>query len=93
MTWLWAIVLGLILGLLAKLIIPGKQPIPLWLTTLCGMAGALIGNLVAQAIGVSTTPGIDWLRHVFQLGGAILVVALVSPFWAGHKAKKVKQRA
>ncbi|PBC81671.1 MULTISPECIES: GlsB/YeaQ/YmgE family stress response membrane protein [unclassified Streptomyces] len=37
MTWLWAIIVGLVLGLIAKAIIPGKQQIPLWLTVIFGM--------------------------------------------------------
>ena len=41
MGWLWAIIVGLVLGLLAKAIIPGKQHIPLWLTVILGMIGGI----------------------------------------------------
>ncbi|KAF4410007.1 MULTISPECIES: GlsB/YeaQ/YmgE family stress response membrane protein [Streptomyces] len=94
MGWLWAIILGLVLGLLAKAIIPGKQNIPLWLTAICGMVGALLGNAVARWAGVDATAGIDWWRHAFQLVGAIVVVALVSPLWAKMRgAKHRRERA
>ncbi|KNE80577.1 MULTISPECIES: GlsB/YeaQ/YmgE family stress response membrane protein [Streptomyces] len=82
MGWLWAIVLGLVLGVLARGILPGRQNIPLWLTVICGMLGAVGGNALARAVGVETTSGIDWWRHAFQLAGAIVVVALVAPLWA-----------
>ncbi|WP_330457005.1 GlsB/YeaQ/YmgE family stress response membrane protein [Streptomyces sp. NBC_00820] len=74
MGWLWAIIVGFVLGLIAKALIPGKQHSPLWLTTICGILGALVGNAVARAAGVETTRGIDWSRHVFQLVAAIIIV-------------------
>lgn len=48
MSWLFSIVLGLILGMIARAILPGKQAIPLWLTVVFGMLGAVIGNAVAH---------------------------------------------
>ncbi|MFI1508414.1 GlsB/YeaQ/YmgE family stress response membrane protein [Streptomyces sp. NPDC020597] len=76
MGWLWAIIVGFVLGLIAKAIIPGKQHSPLWLTTIFGMLGAIVGNAIARAAGVESTPGIDWSRHAFQLIAAIIIVAL-----------------
>ncbi|NXY97478.1 GlsB/YeaQ/YmgE family stress response membrane protein [Streptomyces sp. BR123] len=76
MQWLWAIIVGFVLGLIAKAVLPGKQHQPLWLTTLFGMVGAILGNAVASWIGVAETRGIDWTRHLLQLAGAIAVVAL-----------------
>ncbi|MEJ8644887.1 GlsB/YeaQ/YmgE family stress response membrane protein [Streptomyces sp. MS1.HAVA.3] len=76
MSWLWAIIVGFVLGLIARAILPGKQHQPLWLTTLFGIAGAVLGNAVATWIGVGETKGIDWIRHLLQLAGAVAVVAL-----------------
>jgi uncharacterized membrane protein YeaQ/YmgE (transglycosylase-associated protein family) len=76
MGWLWAIIVGLVLGLIAKAVIPGKQHIPLWLTTILGMIGAICGNAIARAAGVDATSGIDWWRHAFQLVAAIILVGL-----------------
>jgi uncharacterized membrane protein YeaQ/YmgE (transglycosylase-associated protein family) len=58
-----AIIAGLIIGLLAKLVVPGRQAIPLWLTIGLGIVGALIGNWLAALFGVGFTGGIDWIRH------------------------------
>ncbi|HVE29088.1 MAG TPA: hypothetical protein VNC80_03390, partial [Mycobacteriales bacterium] len=44
MEFIWAIIAGLIIGVIARLLRPGKQSIPLWLTVLIGIAGAIIGN-------------------------------------------------
>ncbi|KPI32485.1 MULTISPECIES: GlsB/YeaQ/YmgE family stress response membrane protein [unclassified Streptomyces] len=76
MSWLWAIIVGFVLGLIARAILPGKQHQPIWLSTLFGMVGAILGNAVAGWIGVADTRGIDWTRHLLQLAGAVLIVFL-----------------
>ncbi|MFF4155337.1 GlsB/YeaQ/YmgE family stress response membrane protein [Streptomyces sp. NPDC001678] len=88
MNWLWAIVVGLVLGLIAKAIIPGKQQIPLWLTILLGLGGALLGNWLASVLGVRHTHGIDWIRHLLQLLGAVVLVALGDRLWLGVRGGK-----
>ncbi|MER6439947.1 MULTISPECIES: GlsB/YeaQ/YmgE family stress response membrane protein [unclassified Streptomyces] len=76
MGWLWAIIVGFVLGLLAKAILPGKQHSPLWLTTIFGIIGAIVGNAIAGWLGIAETRGIDWGRHALQLVAAIVIVFL-----------------
>lgn len=74
-----AIVIGLIIGVLARLILPGKQNIPIWLTIVVGIVAAFIGTAIARAIGIPTaTRGIDWLELAVQLIVAIIGVGLVA---------------
>ncbi|MFI5497258.1 GlsB/YeaQ/YmgE family stress response membrane protein [Actinoplanes sp. NPDC051859] len=82
MSFLWAIIAGLIIGLIARAILPGRQNIPIWLTILLGVLGALIGNAVATALGVRDTGGIDWIRHIVQIAAAAGLIAVVTPLWA-----------
>ncbi|MEU6280721.1 GlsB/YeaQ/YmgE family stress response membrane protein [Streptomyces sp. NPDC047028] len=95
MGWLWAIIVGFVLGIIAKAVIPGKQHSPLWLTTICGILGAIVGNAVARAAGVEATPGIDWSRHIFQLVAAIIIVGVVDMLYMATlgKHKRERQRA
>ncbi|MEU7720924.1 GlsB/YeaQ/YmgE family stress response membrane protein [Streptomyces tibetensis] len=88
MGWLWAIIVGLVLGLLAKAIIPGKQHLPLWLTVILGMIGGIAGNAIARAAGVDATSGIDWWRHVFQLVMAIILVGLGDRAWTAARGDR-----
>ncbi|MBC9729477.1 GlsB/YeaQ/YmgE family stress response membrane protein [Streptomyces sp. TRM68367] len=88
MGWLWAIIVGLVLGLIAKAVIPGKQHIPLWLTTILGMLGAIGGNAVARAAGVDATSGIDWWRHAFQLVAAVILVGLGDRAYMAVRGKR-----
>ncbi|MEU6970338.1 GlsB/YeaQ/YmgE family stress response membrane protein [Kitasatospora aureofaciens] len=85
MTILWALIAGLVVGVLAKLVLPGRQPVPLWLTVLVGVAGAVLGNAAASYFGVRHTAGIDWIRHLLQVGVAAVLIALVSPAYAGRR--------
>ncbi|TXL92930.1 GlsB/YeaQ/YmgE family stress response membrane protein [Streptomyces sp. IB2014 016-6] len=93
MSWLWAIIVGLVLGLIAKAIIPGKQQIPLWLTTVFGILGSILGNAAAGWLGVEDTKGIDWTRHVLQLIGAIVVVGVGDMLWSSIRSGRGRARA
>jgi uncharacterized membrane protein YeaQ/YmgE (transglycosylase-associated protein family) len=80
-----AIVVGLIIGALGRLVVPGKQNIKIWMTLLIGLVAAFIGTFIAKAIGVDETRGIDWIELILQVGLAAGGVALVSGA-AGRKA-------
>jgi uncharacterized membrane protein YeaQ/YmgE (transglycosylase-associated protein family) len=72
-----AIVVGLIVGALGRLVVPGRQRIAIWLTILIGIAAAILGSLLATALGVGSTRGIDWIELFIQIalaaGGVLLV--------------------
>ena len=66
-----AIVIGLIIGALARLILPGKQSIPIWLTILCGIGGVLSGWFIYSAFGGDGSRGIDWIRWLIAIAVAL----------------------
>lgn len=73
-----AIIVGLVVGALGRLVVPGRQSLPIWLTIVVGIVAAIIGTAIAQAVGVAVTDGIDWIELVFQVGLAALGVALIA---------------
>ncbi len=73
-----ALVVGLIIGALGRLVLPGKQSIPIWLTILVGIVAAVIGTFIANAIGVGDTRGIDWIELIIQIAVAAGGVSLVA---------------
>jgi len=85
---LWILIVGLILGALARLVLSGKQDIPIWLTMLAGVGGAWLGNAVSGWIHVRHTGGVDWIRHGLQLGFAVALVALATSLYAGRRTAR-----
>jgi uncharacterized membrane protein YeaQ/YmgE (transglycosylase-associated protein family) len=74
-----AIIVGLIVGALGRLVVPGKQNLPIWLTIIVGIIAAFIGTALAHAIGISTdTPGVDWGELLCQVIVAAVGVAIVA---------------
>jgi uncharacterized membrane protein YeaQ/YmgE (transglycosylase-associated protein family) len=73
-----ALIIGLIIGALGRLVVPGKQNIPIWLTIVVGIVAALLGTVLANAVGVSDTRGVDWIELLFQVVLAAIGVALVA---------------
>jgi uncharacterized membrane protein YeaQ/YmgE (transglycosylase-associated protein family) len=73
-----ALIVGLIIGALGRLVVPGRQNIPIWLTLLIGVGAALLGTVLARAIGVADTAGVDWTELLFQIVLAAIGVALVA---------------
>jgi uncharacterized membrane protein YeaQ/YmgE (transglycosylase-associated protein family) len=71
-----AIVIGLLIGAAGRLVVPGKQRIPIWLTLVIGVVAAILGTLVAGAFGVADTGGVDWIELVLQVGFAAVGVAI-----------------
>ena len=60
-TIVWALVVGVVLGYLGKLLLPGRQNIPWWATIGAGVVAALLAGLVADGWVRRHTAGIDWL--------------------------------
>jgi uncharacterized membrane protein YeaQ/YmgE (transglycosylase-associated protein family) len=74
-----AILIGIVVGVLGRLVVPGKQHISVIVTILVGIVAAFIGTALARAIGIPTaTNGIDWLELLVQVVVAALGVALVA---------------
>ncbi|WP_433288238.1 GlsB/YeaQ/YmgE family stress response membrane protein [Pseudonocardia sp. CA-142604] len=84
-----AIVVGAIIGALGRLVVPGRQPIPIWLTIVIGIVAAFIGTFIARALGIPTaTSGIDWLELVVQVVVAAIGVILVSNLYGRRSIRR-----
>ncbi len=73
-----AIIVGAIVGALARLVLPGRQNISIVMTILVGIVAALIGTVIARALGVSNTGGIDWIELIIQIALAAVGVSIVA---------------
>jgi uncharacterized membrane protein YeaQ/YmgE (transglycosylase-associated protein family) len=74
-----AILIGIVVGVLGRLVLPGKQPIGMLVTVLVGIVAAFLGTALARAMGIPTaTNGIDWLELLVQVVVAAVGVAIVA---------------
>ena len=79
------LVSGLIIGVLARFAVPGKDPLKLWQTILLGIAGSLLGGLAAGLFGAidaddTIEPGEALASLAFSLAGAIVLLILYRRF-------------
>jgi len=81
---LGAIVIGAVIGAIGRLLLPGRQAIGWILTIIVGIVAALVGTLLAQVLGVETTPGIDWIELLMQVVLAMVGVGLVAGLRRGR---------
>jgi uncharacterized membrane protein YeaQ/YmgE (transglycosylase-associated protein family) len=70
------IVLGLVAGVLAKLLMPGRDPGGIIVTTVLGVAGALVGGFIGTQLGFGNISGFDFRSLAIAVGGAILLLYL-----------------
>jgi uncharacterized membrane protein YeaQ/YmgE (transglycosylase-associated protein family) len=73
-TFIWMLFIGLIVGALAKLLMPGRDPGGIFVTMLLGIAGALIAGFLGRAVGLYG-PG-QRAGFIMSTLGAILLLAL-----------------
>jgi uncharacterized membrane protein YeaQ/YmgE (transglycosylase-associated protein family) len=73
LTW---IVMGLIVGVIAKLLMPGKDPGGFIITILLGIAGAFLGGFIGKTLGFGTVTGFNFGSLLLATGGAILLLVL-----------------
>jgi uncharacterized membrane protein YeaQ/YmgE (transglycosylase-associated protein family) len=71
---LWALIVGLVVGAIAKAIMPGKDPGGIFLTMLLGVAGSIVASLLGGALGIyhpgATGPGI-----IASVIGSVILLA------------------
>lgn len=72
---LWSLIVGLIVGALAKLIMPGRDPGGMLITMLLGIAGSVLAGFLGRAVGLyhdgDTGPGI-----IASILGAVIILAV-----------------
>ena len=70
------IVFGLVVGALARLIKPGRQNLSLLMTLLLGLAGSVIGGLVANVLGTGSIMELNVIGAVVAIISAVLLIGV-----------------
>ncbi len=80
---LWTLLIGLIIGALAKLIMPGKDPGGIIITILIGIAGSFLGGFLGRLLGLYSAD--QTAGFLMSLVGALILLGLYR-FIAGRRA-------
>lgn len=70
------IIMGLIVGALAKFIMPGKDPGGIIVTILIGIAGAFVGGYIGTFLGLGKVTGFNLASILLATGGGIVLLVL-----------------
>ena len=82
------VVFGFVIGLIARAVVPGRQGMGFVMTTLLGVAGAIVGGLVASALGGGPATGLQTAGFLGSVLGAILLL-LVAGMVTGPRHRTV----
>lgn len=85
---LWIIIGGAIIGVIARLILPGRQNIPWWSVIIAGIVGMFVGDWLSSLLGVKDTSGFDWIRHGLQLVVGVVAVWAAAVLFGRGGARK-----
>ena len=70
------IILGLIVGIIAKFFMPRKDPGGIFVTIILGIAGAFVGGFIGSALGLGSVSGFDIRSLLIAVGGSILLLII-----------------
>ena len=71
-----SIFFGLVVGALARLVVPGRQRLGLVLTLVLGLVGSLIGGSIANLLGTGSIWELDLIGTIAAVGSAVLLIGV-----------------
>ena len=70
------ILLGLVIGALAKFLMPGDDPGGIFVTILLGIAGAFLGGFIGSMLGMGSITGFNMMSILLGIVGAVLLLVI-----------------
>ena len=78
MSLIWTLIIGVVVGAIAKLLMPGKDPGGFWITMVLGVAGAFVGTFLGRSLGLY---GADQSAgFIASIVGAVVLLAIYRLF-------------
>ena len=85
------LVAGLIIGALARLIMPGKQNLGILATLVLGLVGSLIGGTIAYLLGTGTIWELNVLGFVLSVVAAVLLIGTAEAIAGGSRRRAIRR--
>jgi uncharacterized membrane protein YeaQ/YmgE (transglycosylase-associated protein family) len=70
------IVFGLVVGMVARLLVPGRQHLSIWMTILLGVIGSVVGGVVANAIGTGDVMELNIIGSLVAIAAAVVLIVV-----------------
>lgn len=80
------IVFGLVVGALARLVLPGNQHLSILVTLIVGLVGSVVGGVIASALGTGDVFELNLLGSIVAIAAAALLILLVDRTAAQRRA-------
>lgn len=80
------LVFGLVVGAVARLLVPGRQELGVWMTVLLGVIGSVVGGTVANALGTGDLFELNFLGAVVAIAAAVVLIVV------GERVGAVRRR-
>ena len=68
------VVFGLVVGILARVLVPGRQHLSVWMTLLLGLVGSVVGGVVANALGTGDILELNLLGSIVAIAAAVVLI-------------------
>ena len=86
------ILIGIVIGVIARLVMPGRQHIGALMTILLGIAGALIGGTIASELGEGDIFELNFVGTVVGILAAVLLIAVAEGLGVGSDKERRGRR-
>lgn len=83
---IWTLLIGVVFGVLGRLLLPGKQNISFIVTVLAGVLAVVVGLFVSEWLGVASTNGVDWIELLIKIVLAVVFVGLAARLFSKGNA-------
>jgi len=70
------IVFGLLVGILARLLVPGRQELSIVMTVLLGVVGSVVGGVVANALGTGDVFELNFVGSVVAIAASVVLIVI-----------------
>lgn len=84
---IWTLLIGIVFGVLGRLILPGRQNISFLVTVLAGVLAVVVGLFVAEWLHVASTNGVDWIELLIKIVLAVVFVGIAAKLFGKSGAR------